>query len=203
MAPGIAENVIFDFHAAARGGPFKDGRCPADSYWCPDEPCGCPHTRWVLCGLHANNFSQDQQVKFLTCVDQYTVAYSDEWAIQGMMPNPMRATIHCANQTSLNIDDVQTCGGNITSWESESNFTEVGGKQGWNLLDAAAKYITAAFPDGFSVPNAFIDEEEQELNNLVYMWNITERLCAHMSNKAAICHVVKKAGQPDWEGMLV
>lgn len=157
----------------------------------------------MLCGLHAKDFTQDQQIKFLTCVDQLTVAYSDEWAIQGEMPNPMQATIHCANQISLDIEAVQACGGNITSWQSEDNFTEVGGKQGWSLLGDAASYIAEVFPNGFSVPNARVDDEEQELDNLVNMWNITKRLCAHMNHRAAVCSVVKEAGHPDWEGMVV
>jgi len=202
LAPGIAENVVFDLHAAAKRGDGEE-RCPKDSYWCPDEPCGCPHTRWVLCGLHAKDLSQDQSVKFLTCVDQLTVAYSDEWAIEGEMPNPMQATIHCANETSLDLHAIQSCAGNITSWQSEDNFTEVVGKQGWSLLEDAATYISNVFPNGFSVPYARVDDEEQELDNLVNMWNITKRLCAHMNNKAAICSVVGEAGHPDWDGMVV
>jgi len=203
LAPGIAEHVTFDVHAGARKGSGY-GDCAEDSYSCADEVCGCPITRWVLCGLHATRTSQDQQIKFLTCVDQLTVAYSDEWALQGEMPNPMQATMHCANQTGLKLDAVQRCGGNITSWESQDNFTEVGGKQGWKLLDDAAEYMKEAFPDGLSLPNLRIDEEEQSLDTLVDMWNVTKRLCAHMKErKAEICSVVDSAREPGWVGMVV
>lgn len=213
LAPGIAEHVTFDVHPAVRRGKGGADDCPTEGqqgFRCPDEPCGCPHTRWVLCGLHATETSQDQKIKFLTCVDQRTVAYSDEWATSGQMPNPMQATIHCANQTrGLNLEKIQECGGNITSWDplSEDNFTEDIGKQSLELIGTAADYMKVAFPDGIAVPHVVVDDEELNTDtvNLVDGWNITKHLCKHMkhNHRAAICSVVDEAATPDWIGLMV
>lgn len=207
LAPGIAEHVTFDVHACVRRGKGGDD-CPTDSFHCPDEPCGCPHTRWVLCGLHATETTQDQRIKFLTCVDQRTVAYSDEWATSGQMPNPMQATMHCANQTKgLNLAKIQECGGNITSWDPLSeDHTEIVGKQSMELINSAADYLQVAFPDGLAVPHAEVDDEVLNTDdvNLVDGWNITKHLCKHMKGeKAEVCRVVDKAGKPDWIGLMV
>jgi hypothetical protein len=205
LAPGIAEAVNFTLHPAIRNGTGKPNDCAADSFSCPDEPCGCPYTRWALCGMHftADN-SQKNQVKFLTCYDSQNIPYSSDWVTYDEMPNPMQATQQCAEDLNLNWTAIQTCGGNITGNVETGNYTEVIGEQGRQLATEASNYFYDTFFKArtgvkFYVPNLYINDVSQDLDNLVDMWNITKALCAYGA-KASVCSVAQQAGVPSWDG---
>jgi len=205
LAPGIADAVDVTLHPAIRNGTGQAGDCAADSFSCPDEPCGCPYTRWALCGLHytAGN-SQANQVKFLTCFDSQNIPYSSDWVTYDEMPNPMQAAQQCAEDLSLDWTAIQTCGGNITGNVDTGNYTEVVGKQGYQLSVDASNYFFDTFFKSrtgvkFYVPNLYIGNVEQDLNNLEDMWNITKALCDNGAD-ASICTVAQQAGNPTWLG---
>lgn len=206
LAPGMAENVEFTLHPAIRNGTGQVGDCAADSFSCPDEPCGCPYTRWALCGLQG---AQDQQVQFLTCYDSQNIPYSSDWVTYDEMPNPMQAAQQCVEDLGLNWTQVQTCGGNMTGNVETGNYTEVVGPESVRLATEAAEYFYDTFFKArtgvkFFVPNLYIADTagvsvQQDLNNLVDSWNITKELCAVGAN-ASICQVAKTAGNPGWFG---
>lgn len=205
MAPGIADAVDFTLHPAIRNGTGKAGDCAANSFSCPDEPCGCPHTRWVLCGMHFTpDNSQANQVNFLTCFDTQNIAFSNDWVTGGEMPNPMQAAQACAEQLNLDWEAIHKCAGNITGNVDTGNYTEIVGQQGLELQIKASKYFYDTFFKArtgvkFYVPNLYIGDVEQTLTNTEDMWNITKALCASGA-KASICSVAHEAGNPSWPG---
>lgn len=205
LAPGIAESVDFTLHPAIRNGTGQPNDCAANSFSCPDESCGCPFTRWALCGMHFTpDNSQENQVKFLTCYDTQNVPYSSDWVTYDEMPNPMQAAQQCAEDLNLNWTAIQGCGGNITGDFASGNYTEVIGERSLQLATDASTYFYDTFFRArtgvkFFVPNLYIDDVSQDLNNLEDMWNITKALCASGAD-AAICSVVKQAGVPSWNG---
>lgn len=205
LAPGIADNVEFTLHPAIRNGTGQVGDCAADSFACPDEPCGCPYTRWALCGMQG---AQDQQVRFLTCYDSQNIPYSSDWVTYDEMPNPMQAAQQCVEDLGMNWTEVQTCGGNMTG-NVDGNYTEVVGEESVRLATEAAEYFYDTFFKArtgvkFYVPNLYIAgtngvSVSQSLNNLEDSWNITKSLCSVGAN-ASICQVAESAGNPDWFG---
>lgn len=208
LAPGMSEAVDFSLHPAIRAGTGQAGDCAADSFSCPDEPCGCPYTRWALCGMQG---TQAEQVKFLTCFDSQNIPYSSDWVTYDEMPNPMQAAQQCAEDLNMDWTAVQTCGGNITGNVETGNYTEVIGEQGKQLATDAANYFYDTFFKArsgvkFYVPNLYIGDDKgnsvsQDLENLDDMWNITKALCsAGASATASICTVAQQAGNPTWLG---
>lgn len=148
--------------------------------------------------------SQENQVKFLTCYDTQNVPYSSDWVTYDEMPNPMQAAQQCAEDLNLNWTAIQTCGGNITGDFASGNYTEVIGEQGWQLATEASDYFYETFFKArtgvkFYVPNLYINNLSQDLNNLEDMWNITKALCASGAD-AAVCSVAAEAGFPSWDG---
>jgi len=206
LAPGIADTVDFSLHPAIRNGTGQAGDCATDSFSCPDEPCGCPYTRWALCGMQG---SQEEQVKFLTCYDSQNIPYSSDWVTYDEMPNPMQAAQQCAEDIAMNWTALQICGGNITGNVETGNYTEVVGEQGMQLANEAATYFFDTFFKArsgvkFFVPNLYIGNTagvsvSQDLNNLEDMWNITKALC-NSGSTASICAVAQQAGNPNWFG---
>jgi len=167
-APGIADSVSFTLHPAIRWGQPKVDQCANDTFACPDEPCGCPHTKWLLCGMHATNTTQTQQVNFLTCFDQNDVAWSNEWVTSGQMPTAKTSALHCVNQSvGLNYKAVQECGD---------------GKMGTDLQHTALKYFEKTFPmymtgGRFDVPHIYINNVEQTVNLPGKVWTFLQTLC--------------------------
>lgn len=206
LAPGMADTVEFSLHPAIRNGTGKSGDCATDSFSCPDEPCGCPYTRWMLCGLQA---AKQEQVRFLTCYDSQNTPFSSDWVTFDEMPNPMQAAQQCAEDLGLNWTAIQSCGGNITGNVETGNYTEVVGAEGRQLAIEAANYFFDTFFRArsgvkFYVPNLYIENQagesiSQDLENLDDMWNITKALCAAGAT-ADICEVAHDAGNPDWFG---
>jgi len=206
LAPGVAETVEFTLHPAIRNGTGQVGDCAADSFSCPDEPCGCPYTRWALCGLQG---SQDQQVRFLTCYDSQNIPYSSDWVTYDEMPNPMQAAQQCVEDLGMDWSTVQACGGNITGNVETGNYTEVIGEESMRLANEASIYFYDTFFKArtgvkFYVPNLYIantdgDSVSQNLNNLVDSWNITKALCDSGAS-ASVCQVAQSAGNPNWFG---
>jgi hypothetical protein len=212
LAPGIAEAVDFTLHPAIRNGTGQAGDCAADSFSCPDEDCGCPYTRWALCGMQATPLPIDLQVRFLTCYDSQNIPFSSDWVTYDEMPNPMQAAQQCIEDLSLDWAPVQTCGGNITGDFASGNYTEVIGEQSMVLATEASTYFYDTFFKArtgvkFYVPNVYLtpadksidDNVEQNLNNLVDMWNLTKTLCNYGAD-ASICSVAQQAGNPNWFG---
>lgn len=206
LAPGIADAVEFTLHPAIRNGTGQSGDCATDSFSCPDEPCGCPYTRWALCGMQGD---QTEQVKFLTCYDAQNIPFSSDWVTYDEMPNPMQAAQQCAEDLNMNWTTIQTCGGSITGNVETGNYTEVVGEGGVQLATEAANYFFDTFFKArvgvkFYVPNLYIensagDSVSQNLNNLDDMWNITKALCSSGAD-ASICSVASQAGNPSWFG---
>lgn len=201
----MASTVDFTLHPAIRNGTGKSGDCAVDSFSCPDEPCGCPYTRWALCGMHAEEtFTQGDQVRFLTCYDSQNIPYSSDWVTYDEMPNPMQAALYCAQMVGLNQTTIQSCGGNLTGNVESGNYTEVVGEQGRLLAIGAADYFYDTFFKSrtgvkFYVPNLYIQNVEQDLENLVDSWNVTKTLCS-VGAQADICKVAAEAGNPTWDG---
>lgn len=206
LAPGVAETVEFTLHPAIRNGTGQVGDCAADSFSCPDEPCGCPYTRWALCGLQG---SQDQQVRFLTCYDSQNIPYSSDWVTYDEMPNPMQAAQQCVEDLGMDWPTVQACGGNITGNVETGNYTEVVGEESMRLANEASIYFYDTFFKArtgvkFYVPNLYVANTagvsvSQNLNNLVDSWNITKALCDSGAG-ASVCQVAQSAGNPNWFG---
>lgn len=206
LSPGMADSVDFSLHPAIRNGTGQSGDCAADSFSCPDEPCGCPYTRWALCSLQGD---QAEQVKFLTCYDSQNIPYSSDWVTYDEMPNPMQAAQQCAQDLNMNWTSIQICGGNITGNVETGNYTEVVGEGGRQLAIQASNYFYDTFFKSrvgvkFYVPNLYIENSagesvSQDLNNLDDMWNITKALCSSGAD-ASICSVASQAGNPDWFG---
>lgn len=204
LSPGVADTVVFTLHPAIRNGTGQSGDCATDSFACPDEPCGCPYTRWALCGLHHKSTSQAEQVRFLTCYDSQNIPYSSDWVTYDEMPNPMQAAQQCAEDIGLDWTAIQTCGGNFTGNVETGNYTEVIGAQSLQLATEASNYFFDTFFKArtgvkFFVPNLYINNVEQPLNNLEDTWNITKKLCADGA-KASVCAVAQSATNPDWLG---
>lgn len=209
LAPGIADNVNFTLHPAVRPGTGlgQPWSCPKGKYECPDEDCDCPYTRWELCSIHATGkVTLENQIRFMTCYDSQNIPYSSDWATQ--MPSPMMAAQYCINQT-VGFDQwqaVQECGGMITDWGLD-NYTYSIGSQSEDLINEAATYFYDTFPTRrgienamFHVPNLYINNQPQALNNLVNMWNTTLQLCNNGAGKAAVCAGISKAKEPVWMG---
>lgn len=196
----------FTIHPAIRPGTgLSSGwSCPTNSFECPDEGCGCPYTRWGLCGLRATKPTIEQQVRFLTCYDSQNIPYSSDW-VSDM--NPMDAAQTCVQDLGMDWADVKACGGSISGDFASGNYTEVIGNQSWQLATEAAQYFYDTFPDYrgvqnamFHVPHLYIDDVDQGLDNLEDMWNITAVLCANGADAAAVCAGVKDALPPIWDG---
>lgn len=168
-APGVPEIVKFTLHPAIRWGQPAVDQCPNTTFSCPDEDCGCPFTKWAVCGLHATNTTQDEQVNFLTCFDQNDIAFSDEWVDAGEMPPPNTSALSCINQTAepARYAAVKACGeGNLSA----------------KLLEDARAYFAETFPmyttgPRFDVPHVYINNEEQDVNLPGNVWTYIKTLC--------------------------
>lgn len=148
--------------------------------------------------------SQENQVRFLTCYDTQNIPYSSDWVTYDEMPNPMQAAQQCAEDLNLNWTAIQSCGGNITGDFASGNYTETIGEKGWQLAIEASDYFYETFFKArtgvkFFVPNLYINNVSQDLNNLEDMWNITKELC-DSGAAASICSVAQQAGVPVWDG---
>lgn len=184
--------------------------CPKGQFECPDEDCDCPYTRWELCGIHATGkVDLENQIRFMTCYDSQNIPYSSDWA--SSMPSPMMAAQYCINQTAsfASWQAVQECGGNIVDWGLE-NYTYTIGAQSTELITEAAQYFYDTFPNRrgtenamFHVPNLYINNQPQELNNLVNMWNTTLQLCNNGASNAAVCSGISQAKMPNWMGSVL
>lgn len=198
----MADSVDFTVHPAIRNGTGAANDCATTSFACPDEPCGCPYTRWALCGL--NDQSQADQIKFLTCYDSQNIPYSSDWVTYDEMPNPMQAAQQCAEDLSLNWDAIQTCGGNMTGNVETGNYTEVVGEQSLQLATEASTYFFDTFFKArvgvkFYVPNLYINDVSQDLNNYVDSWSTIRALCNSGAN-ASVCLAAQQSGDPIWLG---
>lgn len=211
LAPGVAENVNFTLHPAVRPGTGLNNSwsCPKGKFECPDEDCDCPYTRWELCSIHASKVDLENQIRFMTCYDSQNIAYSSDWA--PLLPSPMRAAQICLNQTVglASWQAVQDCGGMITG-DWPSNYTYTPGVQSDDLITEAAKYFYDTFPTRrgienakFHVPNLYINNQPQDLNNLVNMWNTTLQLCNNGAKSAAVCTGISQAKKPVWTGSVL
>lgn len=155
--------------------------------------------------MHADqSFTQGDQVRFLTCYDSQNIPYSSDWVTYDEMPNPMQAALYCAQDLGLNQTTIQTCGGNITGNVESGNYTDVVGEQGRQLAIQAANYFYDTFFKArvgvkFYVPNLYIENVSQDLENLVDSWNVTKALCS-AGAKADICKVAGEAQNPSWDG---
>lgn len=175
-APGLHDAVNFTLHAAIRPGqPSIDG-CTPEQWACPDEDCGCPFTLWALCGMHATETTQKQQVDFLTCYDSNNIAFSDEWVTDDDMPTPQQSALQCVNQTEgLNYTAVMACGT---------------GSLGPELQQKASDYYTTTFPQYasgtymFHVPNVYINNVQQQNLDL---WSLTKVLCDDGAKDTPLC----------------
>lgn len=171
---------------------------------CPDEQCGCPYTRWELCANHAETITLDKQIRFMTCYDSQNIPFSSDW-VQDM--NPMDAAQQCAQELGMNWTAIQSCAGNITGRNSDGTFNETIGDMGVELANQAAQYFVDTFPQfrgvdsaRFNVPHLYINDVEQDLNNLANMWNVTKQLCDHGAQQAPVCASVGQALSPIWAG---
>jgi len=132
----IADSVDFTFHPAIRtaGDPTTD-----HNFQCPDEPIGCPYTKWLSCAWNASPTTQDQQANFLFCWAESTDA-------------PQVKAQSCAEEVGIAWDSVSTCGN---------------GDQGIQLQVAAAQYFMQRFPEWsnvkgpFNVPHVFVNDQDQ------------------------------------------
>lgn len=185
--------------------------CPKGKFECPDEDCDCPYTRWELCSIHAaGKVDLENEIRFMTCYDSQNIPYSSDWA--SSMPSPMLAAQYCINQT-VGFDSwqaVQDCGGMITGDWSSGNYTYTIGAQSEVLIAEAAQYFYDTFPSRrgienamFSVPHLYINNEEQDLNNLVNMWNTTLQLCNNGAHNAEVCKGISEAKKPIWTGSVL
>ena len=166
-APGIPGAVAFTLHPAIRNGQPNISGCPATTFECPDEECGCPFTHWALCALRATKTSQKQQVNFLSCFDQNNIAYSNDWV--PTMPSANQSALQCVNQT------------NPAAYEA---VVECGmGPMAEKLKRAAADYFHETFPmywtgDRFDVPHLYINDVEQVINlDGEDSWTFLKALC--------------------------
>lgn len=194
----------FTFHPAIRPGTGKDWSCPIGTLDCPDEQCGCPYTRWELCAIHAEEITLDKQVRFMTCYDSQNIPYSSDW-VQFM--NPMSAAQQCAQDLNMNWSAIQSCAGNISGRFANGTWNETIGQMGLDLANKAAAYFYDTFPENrgevngrFHVPHLYINNVEQDLNNLADMWNVTKQLCDSGAHNAPVCSSVDKALEPIWTG---
>jgi len=173
-SPGVLESVNFTLHPAIRAGQPNISGCSSNTWECPDEDCGCPHTTWLLCGLHATELTQAQQLSVLACWDQANIQYSPEWTL----PTPQEAVLSCVNQTIPSaFEAVSACGN---------------GTLGEDLKSEAADYFHATFPDRwtgpiFSVPNVYINNVQQEVNlDGSDLWEFANSIC-NAGADAALC----------------
>lgn len=200
----MAENVNFTLHAAIRPGTGlnQPWSCPVGSFECPDEPCGCPYTRWSLCGTQYAA-SQEDKIRFATCFDNQNIPYSSDWT---QFMNPMWAAGNCSQTLNLSWDNIHACGGDIIGDFSSGDYTEVVGDEGNALAGEAAKYFYDTFPlrrgienAMFHVPHLYINNVEQGLDNLESIWNVTGVLCAAGASAAPVCNGVTSHLKPLWE----
>merc|ERR1712048_937954 len=159
-----------------RAGQPNISGCPSTTFECPDEDCDCPFTTWALCGMHATETTQTQQVNFLTCFDQNNIAYSNDWV--PTMPLPNKSALHCVNQTNPSAyEAVVACGH---------------GQKGQELKQEAADYFHKTFPmywtgPVFDVPHLYINNVEQVISlNASDLWNFARVLCSDGAN-APVC----------------
>lgn len=124
----------------------------------------------------------------------------------------MEAAQYCINQTVgfAAWPAVQECGGMITGDWSSGNYTYTVGAQSEDLITKAAQYFYDTFPERrglenamFHVPNLYINNQPQELNNLVNMWNTTLQLCNNGAHNAAVCNGISDAKKPIWTGSVL
>lgn len=200
----MAEHVNFTLHAAIRPGTglTTPWSCPLGSFECPDEPCGCPYTRWSLCGTQYAG-SQEDEIRFSTCFDNQNIPYSSDWA---QYMNPMWAAGNCSTTLKLPWDKIQACGGDITGDFASGDYTEVVGVEGNALAAEAAKYFYDTFPSRrgvenamFDVPHLYINDMEQNLDNLESIWNVTKVLCGAGASAAPVCTGIATHLAPLWE----
>jgi hypothetical protein len=144
-----------------------------------------------------NTNSIEQKVRFLTCFDSANIPYSSDW-VSDM--NPMDAAQQCAQGLDMSWTAITTCGGNYT--------TGVVGPESLKLAAEAAAYFLDTFPlfNGkespmFHVPHVFINNQEQPLDNLENMWNLTATLCQNGA-AAAVCESIQAVQplSPIWMG---
>lgn len=181
-SPGIAESVEFSLHPAIRKRDSCVGENGLGNYSCPDEDCGCPMTGWVLCGLHATDTTQTQQVNFLGCWDGSQVQWSDEWTLD---PAAVAAE-SCINETNPDaLMAFRKCGN---------------GPQVTQLKDEAAAYLDEMFPHGIGVPSVWINKRQQDINlDGSDLWEFASSLCASGADAALCGAFVPSVGPPSLE----
>lgn len=204
-APGVADSVDFDLHLFVKRENATGKNCP-NSLFCFDEPCGCPYTRWMLCGMEAAADVGDK-VKFISCFDATNIPYSSAWVSE--LANPMRVAKHCADALKLDWQAVHTCGGNISGKAEDvdnGNATEIIAQRGWDLAVEQSvfthKLLEQTGAHKFQgVPAVSIDNASVELDNLEDMWSLTKAVCARGAT-ASVCSAVNDAGSPGWDGVV-
>jgi len=121
----------------------------------------------------------------------------------------MIAAKNCASELDMNWAAIQSCGGNISGSFANGTWNETIGEMGWELANKSAEYFYNTFPEfrgvdsaRFHVPHLYINNVEQDLNNLANMWNVTKQLCDNGAQSAAVCSSVAKALDPIWTGEI-
>lgn len=142
----------------------------------------------------------------MTCYDTQNTPYSADWVEDGQFMNPMISAQNCVQELEMNWTAIQSCGGNISGFVN-GTWNETIGQMGWELANKSAQYFYNTFPEfrgedsaRFHVPHLYINNVEQELNNLANMWNVTKQLCDNGAQQAPVCASVSKALDPIWSG---
>jgi len=139
-ADGITDAVAFDFHLAVRtaGDPTTD-----HDFRCPDEPVGCPISRYAACALNASA-AQAVRLPLTLC-----------WGAEAEPTTGQQRTETCGPKAGLSALQVQ----NIVSCAMSDVGTQ--------LLVEAAQYFMGRFPmwakltGPYNVPHVFVDDQDQ------------------------------------------
>lgn len=132
--------MTFNFHFAARtaGDPTVD-----HDFRCPDEPYGCPKTKFAACTFNAST-AQAVRAPFILC-----------WEAQDEDTTGQQRVETCGTQAGLSAEQVQgivDCGN---------------GDLGTELMVEAAQYFMGRFPEWskvtgpFNVPHVFVNDQDQ------------------------------------------